>query len=135
MRRSESRCRRSPRFPVLPTSVAACPRRHGVPDIFSPASYSLMAVSSQSLLRQKERLTTSGSPTAWFADRLRIACALERNCSCRADGAAQKETKAGWGTTPEEADSKIPWDPGRGCLLFEARHSEIAAAKGFRPSP
>jgi hypothetical protein len=49
--------------------------------------------------------------------------------------AVAKKTKAWFVNSPGEADNKITWDPGRGCLLFEARHSEIAAAQGFRPSP
>src|SRR5581483_7543385 len=33
-----------------------------------------------------------------------------------------------------EPDNKITWDAQRGCLLFEAQHSEIAAVQGFRPA-
>jgi hypothetical protein len=49
--------------------------------------------------------------------------------------AVAKKTKAWFVNSPGEADNKITWDAGRGCLLFEAKHSEIAAAQGFHPSP
>ncbi len=49
--------------------------------------------------------------------------------------AVAKKTKAWFVNSPGEADNKITWDPRRGCLLFEARHSEIAAAQGFHPVP
>jgi hypothetical protein len=49
--------------------------------------------------------------------------------------AVTKRTKAWFANSPGEADNKITWDAGRGCLLFEARHSEIAAAQGFHPVP
>jgi hypothetical protein len=50
-------------------------------------------------------------------------------------GAVAKKTKAWFANSPGEADNKISWDAARGCLLFEARHSEIAAAQGFHPAP
>jgi hypothetical protein len=49
--------------------------------------------------------------------------------------AVAKKTKAWFVNSPGEADNKITWDPRRGCLLFEARHTEIAAAQGFHPAP
>src|SRR5580692_4227101 len=49
--------------------------------------------------------------------------------------AVAKKTKAWFVNSPGEADNKITWDPRRGCLLFEAQHSEIAAAQGFHPAP
>lgn len=49
--------------------------------------------------------------------------------------AVTKKTKAWFANSPGEADNKITWDAGRGCLLFEARHSEVAAAQGFHPAP
>lgn len=49
--------------------------------------------------------------------------------------AVTKKTKAWFVNSPGEADNKITWDPRRGCLLFEAQHSEIAAAQGFHPAP
>jgi hypothetical protein len=49
--------------------------------------------------------------------------------------AVTKKTKAWFVNSPGEADNKITWNSGRGCLLFEARHSEIAAAQGFHPVP
>jgi hypothetical protein len=50
-------------------------------------------------------------------------------------GAVAKRTKAWFANSPGEADNKITWDAQRGCLLFEAQHSEIAAAQGFHPAP
>jgi hypothetical protein len=50
-------------------------------------------------------------------------------------GAVAKKTTAWVVNSPGEADNKISWDARRGCLLFEAQHSEIAAAQGFRPEP
>jgi hypothetical protein len=49
--------------------------------------------------------------------------------------AVTKKTKAWFANSPGEADNQITWDGRRGCLLFEARHSEAAAAQGFRPAP
>ncbi|HTR25369.1 MAG TPA: twin-arginine translocation signal domain-containing protein [Terriglobales bacterium] len=47
---------------------------------------------------------------------------------------AQKTTP--WSVnSPGEADNHITWDAKRGCLLFEAQHSKIAAAQGFQPAP
>lgn len=50
-------------------------------------------------------------------------------------GAVAKKTNPWFVNSPGEADNKIIWDAKRGCLLFEARHSEIAAAQGFHPAP
>jgi hypothetical protein len=50
-------------------------------------------------------------------------------------GAVAKKTKPWFVNSPGEADNKITWDAQRGCLLFEAQHSEIAAAQGFHPVP
>ncbi len=49
--------------------------------------------------------------------------------------AVAKKTSAWFANSPGEADNKITWDAQRGCLLFEAQHSEIAAAQGFHPAP
>src|ERR1019366_6594071 len=49
--------------------------------------------------------------------------------------AVAKKTSAWLANSPGEADNKITWDAQRGCLLFEAQHSEIAAAQGFHPAP
>jgi hypothetical protein len=49
--------------------------------------------------------------------------------------AVAKKTKAWFVNSPGEADNKISWDSRRGCLLFEAQHSESAAAQGFHPVP
>jgi TAT (twin-arginine translocation) pathway-exported protein len=49
--------------------------------------------------------------------------------------AVAKKTKAWFTNSPGEADNKITWDAQRGCLLFEAKHSEAAAAQGFHPVP
>ena len=49
--------------------------------------------------------------------------------------AVTKKTKAWFANSPGEADNQITWDGRRGCLLFEARHSEVAAAQGFHPAP
>jgi hypothetical protein len=49
--------------------------------------------------------------------------------------AVAKRIKAWFVNSPGEADNKITWDSRRGCLLFEAQHSEIAAAQGFHPAP
>jgi hypothetical protein len=50
-------------------------------------------------------------------------------------GAVAKKTKPWLNNSPGEADNKITWHPEDGCLLFEAQHSEIAAAQGFHPVP
>jgi len=50
-------------------------------------------------------------------------------------GAVTKKTKAWFANSPGEADNKITWDAQRGCLLFEAQHSDCAAAQGFHPQP
>ena len=50
-------------------------------------------------------------------------------------GAVAKKTKPWFVNSPGEDDNKITWDAKRGCLLFEAQHSEIAAAQGFYPTP
>ncbi len=50
-------------------------------------------------------------------------------------GGAAKKTKAWFANSPGEADNQITWDAERGCLLFAAQHSEIAAAQGFHPVP
>jgi hypothetical protein len=50
-------------------------------------------------------------------------------------GAVAKKTTAWLNNSPGESDNKITWHPGQGCLLFEAQHSEIAAAQGFHPAP
>jgi hypothetical protein len=49
--------------------------------------------------------------------------------------AVAKKTKAWFVNSPGEADNKITWDANRGCLWFEARHSDIAASQGFHPAP
>lgn len=49
--------------------------------------------------------------------------------------AVAKKTKPWFANSPGEVDNKISWHPERGCLLFEAQHSEIAAAQGFHPMP
>jgi hypothetical protein len=49
--------------------------------------------------------------------------------------AVTKKTKAWFANSPGEADNQITWQAERGCLLFEARHSEAAAAQGFHPAP
>ena len=50
-------------------------------------------------------------------------------------GAVAKKTKPWFVNSPGEADNRVTWDAQRGCLLFEAQHSEIAAAQGFHPAP
>lgn len=50
-------------------------------------------------------------------------------------GAVSKKTKAWFTNSPGEVDNKVTWDAQRGCLLFEAQHSEAAAAQGFHPVP
>ncbi|MGA7294270.1 MAG: hypothetical protein WBW85_17180 [Terriglobales bacterium] len=50
-------------------------------------------------------------------------------------GAVTKKTTPWFANSPGEADNKITWNEQRGCLLFEAQHSEIAAAQGFSPAP
>src|ERR1017187_5369030 len=50
-------------------------------------------------------------------------------------GAVAKKTKSWFVNSPGEVDNRITWDAQRGCLLFEAQHSEIAAAQGFHPAP
>ncbi|MGA8538470.1 MAG: hypothetical protein WB566_03175 [Terriglobales bacterium] len=49
--------------------------------------------------------------------------------------AVAKKTKPWFVNSPGEADNRVTWDAQRGCLLFEAKHSEIAAAQGFHPAP
>ena len=50
-------------------------------------------------------------------------------------GAVARKTKPWFVNSPGEADNRITWDAPRGCLVFEAQHSEIAAAQGFHPAP
>ena len=50
-------------------------------------------------------------------------------------GAVAKKTKPWFTNSPGEADNKITWDAQRGCLVFEAQHTEAAAAQGFHPVP
>ena len=50
-------------------------------------------------------------------------------------GAVARKTSPWFVNSPGEADNKITWDAQRGCLLFEAQHSEIAAVQGFQPVP
>src|SRR5450755_4183546 len=50
-------------------------------------------------------------------------------------GAVAKKTKPWFVNSPGEVDNRVTWDAQRGCLLFEAQHSEIAAAQGFHPAP
>ncbi len=50
-------------------------------------------------------------------------------------GAVARKTKPWFVNSPGEADNHITWDAPRGCLVFEAQHSEIAAAQGFHPAP
>lgn len=50
-------------------------------------------------------------------------------------GAVAKKTTPWFVNSPGEDDNKITWDDQRGCILFEAQHSEIAAVQGFRPAP
>src|SRR5580698_2372888 len=50
-------------------------------------------------------------------------------------GAVARKITPWFVNSPGEADNEITWDDRRGCLLFEAKHSEIAAAQGFHPVP
>ena len=50
-------------------------------------------------------------------------------------GAVARKSTPWFVNSPGEADNRITWDPERGCLLFEAQHSEIATAQGFHPVP
>lgn len=50
-------------------------------------------------------------------------------------GAVAKKTTPWFANSPGENDNNITWDAERGCLLFEAQHSAIAAAQGFQPAP
>jgi hypothetical protein len=50
-------------------------------------------------------------------------------------GAVARKTTPWFVNSPGQADNKITWDAERGCLLFEAQHSAIAAAQGFHPVP
>jgi len=63
--------------------------------------------------------------------------ATQRHCTLAFNmrGAVAKKTKPWFVNSPGEVDNRITWDAQRGCLLFEAQHSEIAAAQGFHPAP
>jgi hypothetical protein len=50
-------------------------------------------------------------------------------------GDVARKTSPWFVNSPGEVDNKSSWDAQRGCLLFEAQHSEIAAAQGFHPVP
>lgn len=50
-------------------------------------------------------------------------------------GAVIKRTKPWFANSPGEPDNRLTWHAQRGALLFEAQHSEVAAAQGFRPAP
>lgn len=49
--------------------------------------------------------------------------------------AVAKKTTPWFANSPGEEDNRITFDAQRGCLLFEAQHSAVAAAQGFRPEP
>jgi hypothetical protein len=69
--------------------------------------------------------------------RVKNAGAAQRRFSLAFDmrGAVSKKTTQWFVNSPGEADNKVTWDGQRGCLLFEAQHSPIAAAQGFHPAP
>jgi len=50
-------------------------------------------------------------------------------------GTVARKTTPWFVNSPGEGDNMITWDAERGCLLFEAQHSEVAAAQGFHPAP
>ena len=50
-------------------------------------------------------------------------------------GAVARKISPWFVNSPGEADNKITWDAQRGCLLFGAQHSKIAAAQGVHPLP
>jgi hypothetical protein len=50
-------------------------------------------------------------------------------------GDVAKKTKPWFANSPGEPDNHMTWDAQRGCLVFEAQHSEVVAAQGFHPRP
>jgi hypothetical protein len=50
-------------------------------------------------------------------------------------GSTAKKTTPWFANSPGEGDNQISWDESRGCLIFEAQHSQAAAVQGFRPRP
>ncbi|ABF39660.1 hypothetical protein Acid345_0655 [Candidatus Koribacter versatilis Ellin345] len=50
-------------------------------------------------------------------------------------GAVAKQTTPWFVNSPGEADNKITYDARRGCLIFEAQHSQIVGVQGFHTSP
>ncbi len=50
-------------------------------------------------------------------------------------GGVTKKTTAWFANSPGEADNKITYHARRGCLRFEAQHSQAVAVQGLRPLP
>jgi hypothetical protein len=46
-----------------------------------------------------------------------------------------KKTAQWFVNSPGEADNGIHWDPSRGCLLFQAQHSQAVSVQGIVPKP
>ena len=71
------------------------------------------------------------------AIRIKNVGSVKRRFSLAFDmrGSVAKKTKPWFVNSPGEADNRTTWDGQRGCLIFEAQHSEIAAVQGFQPAP
>jgi hypothetical protein len=50
-------------------------------------------------------------------------------------GSVAKKTNPWFANSPGEADNHISFDQSRGCLIFEAQHSQAAAVQGFHRPP
>ena len=159
MRRSVSRFRRSPRLHSRRTRAAVRRTPRGAPAFSSPAN-SLLTASSLRLqappdgsveyqwfphcvIRKPDRARTAVHHSHVSAQQAarrdavhhgKESWAISAHASPLAfdmRGATAKKTTPWFVNSPGEADNKITFDAQRGCLLFEAQHSQSAAAQGF----
>ena len=49
--------------------------------------------------------------------------------------AVAKKTEPWFTNSPGEADNRIEWNAERGCLVFEARHTQAVSVQGINPKP
>ena len=49
--------------------------------------------------------------------------------------AVTRKSGAWFVSSPGESDNRIAWDAARGCLVFEAQHSQAVSVQGFFPKP
>jgi len=49
--------------------------------------------------------------------------------------AVARKTEPWFTNSPGEADNRIDWNAERGCLVFEARHTQAVSVQGINPKP